>query len=89
MSAPITLVTPAKKHEAEVISLLEELLARAKAGEFSSAMVFLEVTESVGYLIRWTGQVDAIVRAGRIEHLKHAWLTAHHAEGELVAGDDP
>lgn len=57
----------------EVISMLEEALAKARANQSTGVVILLENDEgdiSVGY----SSTVDGLRRVGAIEHIKHALM---------------
>lgn len=79
-----TLPTPRAEGQAAIVERLEELLARAKAGDLESLVWFAEASGSARVSWGKSGNVSTTRVVGRLEVLKHELVADFLADAEAA-----
>lgn len=79
---PLREVTRDQAYKDEVVETLEDLLTRAKAGEFRGGLFLLELEGSSNILTTFTAMSNGLQRLGALEILRADWVRAWQDGGD-------
>jgi hypothetical protein len=79
---PTVLPTPAADAQTDIVAVLKDALARAKAGEFSNVIVFASVKGTPRHWATWNEPCDRMMLVAHLERAKWELVNEMQTGGE-------